>query len=91
MTGLPRFWELGGRAGDFDRMARVAKEYWRSSIGDARAPRIRAASAGVESQTDFDQIGLRTLAHRTLLAGAFPAVILVLYLLPHGAPWRLRS
>jgi hypothetical protein len=91
-----RIWELGARAGTFDSIARVAvgvvwliyilivEEYLRSSIGDARAQRIRAASAGGENQTDYSRIGLRTLARRTLIAAAFPAAVFILYLLLQG-------
>ena len=93
-AGQQRFWELGGRAGTFDRIALVVvgvvwlvyimivEEYLRSSIGDARAQRIRAASAGADdNQTDYNQLGLRILARRTLFAAAFPAGVLILYLL----------
>jgi hypothetical protein len=92
-----RAWELGARAGTFDSIARVAvgvvwlvyilivEEYLRSSIGDARAQRIRAASAGADDhQTDYNQLGLRTLARRTLIAATFPAGVLILYLLLQG-------
>jgi hypothetical protein len=91
-----RIWELGARAGTFDSIARVAvgvvwlvyilivEEYLRSSIGNARAQRIRAASAGGENQTDYSRIGLQTLARRTLIAAAFPAGVLILYLLLQG-------
>ena len=96
-AGQQRFWELGARAGTFDSIARVAvgvvwlvyvlivEEYLRSSIGDARAQRIRAASAGADdNQTDYNQLGLQTLARRTLIAAAFPAAVLILYLLLQG-------
>jgi hypothetical protein len=91
-----RIWELGARAGTFDSIARVAvgvvwlvyilivEEYLRSSIGDARAQRIRATSAGGGNQTDYNQLGLRTLARRTLIAAAFPAGVFILYLLLQG-------
>ena len=63
----------------------IVEEYLRSSIGDARAQRIRAASAGADdNQTDYSRIGLRTLARRTLIAAAFPAAVLILYLLLQG-------
>ena len=92
-----RIWELGARAGTFDSIARVAvgvvwlvyilivEEYLRSSIGDARAQRIRAASAGADdNQLDYSRRGLRTLARRTLIAAAFPAAVFILYLLLQG-------
>ena len=96
VAGQQRFWELAARAGTFDSIARVAvgvvwlvyimivEEYLRSSIGDARAQRIRAASAGGENHTDYSKLGLRTLARRTLIAAAFPAAVLILYLLLQG-------
>jgi len=97
-----RIWELGARAGTFDSIARVAvgvvwlvyilivEEYLRSSIGDARAQRIRAASAGVDgNHTDYNRLGLRTLACRALIAAAFPAAGLILYLLLQGVLWLL--
>ncbi|MCU0501419.1 MAG: hypothetical protein MUC51_06580 [Anaerolineae bacterium] len=90
-------WELGARAGTFDSIARVAvgvvwlvyilivEEYLRSSIGDARAQRIRAASAGADdNQTVYSRRGLRTLARRTLIAAAFPAAVFILYLVLQG-------
>jgi hypothetical protein len=96
-AGQQRLWEIGARAGTFDRIALVAvgvvwlvyilllEEYLRSSIGDARAQRIRAASAGAnDNQTDYNQLGLRILARRTLIAAAFPAGVLILYLLLQG-------
>jgi hypothetical protein len=92
-----RIWELGARAGTLDSIARVAvgvvwlvyimivEEYLRSSIGDARAQRIRAASAGADdNHTDYYRRGLRALARRTLIAAAFPAGVLILYLLLQG-------
>jgi hypothetical protein len=97
LAGQQRFWELGARAGTFDSIARVAvgvvwlvtilivEEYLRSSIGDARAQRIRAASAGADdNQLDYSRRGLRTLAHRTLIAAAFPAGVFILYLVLQG-------
>ena len=100
-AGQQRFWELGARAGTFDRIALVVvgvvwlvylmivEEYLRSSISNARSQRIRAASAGGENQTDYNQLGLRTLAHRTLIAAAFPAAVLILYLVLQGVLWLL--
>jgi hypothetical protein len=92
-----RIWELGARAGTFDSIARVAvgvvwlvyilivEEYLRSSIGDARAQRNRAASAGADdNQTDYDRIGLHALARRTFIAAAFPAAVFILYLALQG-------
>jgi len=92
-----RIWELGARAGTFDSIARVAvgvvwlvyimivEEYLRSSISNARAQRIRAASAGADDhQTDYNQLGLRTLARRTLIAATFPVGVFILYLLLQG-------
>ena len=100
-AALQRPWEIGARAGTFDRIALVVvgvvwlvyilllEEYLRSSISDARAQRARAASAGAENQPDYNRLGLRTLARRTLTAAAFPAAVLVLYLLLQGVLWLL--
>jgi hypothetical protein len=95
-----RLWEIGGRAGAFDRIALVAvgvvwlvyvlllEEYLRASISGARAQRARAVSGGAATDaTDFGRLGLRTLAHRTLIAAAFPAAVLIVYLLLQGALW----
>jgi hypothetical protein len=94
---MQRYWEIAAQAGTFDSVARVivglawlvyvlvVEEYLRASIGDARAQRIRAASAGGENQTDYSRIGLRTLARRALIAAAFPAAVFVLYLALQGA------
>jgi hypothetical protein len=97
-----RFWEIGARAGTFDRIALVVvgvvwlvyillvEEYLRSSIGDARAQRARAASAGtLVPEAGFSGRGLDTLAHRTLIAAAFPAAVAILYVLMQGALWLL--
>jgi hypothetical protein len=93
---MQRYWEIAAQAGTFDSIARVAvgvvwlvyilivEEYLRASISDARAQRIRTASAGGENQTDYSRIGLRILARRTLIAAAFPAAVFVLYLALQG-------
>jgi hypothetical protein len=101
-AALQRPWEIGARAGTFDRIALVAvglvwlvtilllEEYLRSSISEARAQRIRAASAGADdSRTDTNRLGLRTLARRTLTAAAFPVAVVILYLMLQGVLWLL--
>jgi hypothetical protein len=102
LANQQRFWEIGARAGTFDRIALIAvgvvwlvyimllEEYLRSSIGDARARRARAISAGAEiSEMGFRGRGLDVLARRTLIAAAFPAALFILYLVLEGVLWLL--
>jgi hypothetical protein len=98
-----RTWEIFAQAGGFDRIALVTvgllwlvyflrtEEYLRSSIGDARAQRARALSAGAEDDPALTMRGLRTLGRRTAVAAAFPAAASVLYLLLQGVLWLLLA
>jgi hypothetical protein len=99
---LQYFWELGGRAGTFDRIGLVVvgvvwlvymlllEEYLRSSIGDARAQRARAISTGADiPEMGFHGRGLDVLGRRTLIAATFPAAVFILYLVLQGVLWLL--
>lgn len=96
------YYMIGGAAGVGDRIGltvlglfwivyvMLLEEYLRSAIGDARAHRARAASAGNPATTiRWRDQGLNVLARRTLVAAIIPAAVIALHLLLQGAIWLL--
>lgn len=94
-------YQLGDRAGVADRIALalacltwivyvfMSEEYLRSGVGEARALRLRQASAGVQPARDWRSRGLGALARRALVVAGFPAAMAVLYLVLQLAIWLL--
>jgi hypothetical protein len=99
------FFNMGGQAFIADRIGLVVlgllwlvyfflmEDYLRSSVGAARALRVRQASAGAPEMpaatSRVDQYGLIELARRARRAAAFPAGAAVLYGLLQGLLWLL--
>ncbi len=71
----------------------LTEDYLRSSVGAARALRVRAASAGATAAPaaggSLSLYGLAELARRTAVAAAFPAGAAILYGLLQGLLWLM--
>lgn len=100
-----RYYAIGGAAAVGDRIGlgvlglfwivciMLLEEYLRSSIGEARAHRARAASAGGPADTAptprWRDLGLVVLAQRTIRAAMIPVATVALHLLLQGILWLL--
>jgi hypothetical protein len=96
-----RFFRIGGIAGVADGISLgvvgllwivyvfLLEDFLRTPVSEARAERIRAASAGNPAGSAGVRPGLVVLARRVIVAAIFPAATIVVYLLLQGVMWLL--